>query len=135
MDNNHSSKRLKIAYLAGPYRGTRDQTLKNILQAEVVAKQIWKIGLPVLCPHKNTGMFDGVAPDDLFLMAGLEMLARCDCLILRDSAAHADMQASEGTMAELALAKDLGMPIFEWPSDRGAILRFAVGNKLKGGSR
>ena len=40
------------------------------------------MGYAVICPHKNSGFFDGVVPDKQFLYCGIEILSRCDCAVL-----------------------------------------------------
>ena len=59
---------MKVAYVAGPYRApTPYQTLRNIREAEYIALKLWKMGYAVICPHKNTSLFDGECDDSTWL--------------------------------------------------------------------
>ena len=74
---------MKIAYIAGPYRAdTINGIVQNIRKAEDVAIKYWKKGYAVLCPHKNSSLFDGILPDEKWLKAGLAMLDRCDTVVM-----------------------------------------------------
>ena len=101
-------KRKKIVYIAGPYRGKTIQEVKqNILNAELVAIKYWKIGYTVFCPHKNAALFDGILPYKVWLEGGLEILRRCDIIVMMK-----DWENSEGSDREHKLAKELGKEIF-----------------------
>ena len=66
---------MKIVYVAGPYRGpTESDVVRNIRNAEAVAQRIWQGNHPALCPHKNTALFGGLCPDEVWLKGDLEML-------------------------------------------------------------
>lgn len=68
---------MKLIYLAGPFRATTGWGIEqNVRRAEVVALELWKMGVAVLCPHANTRMFHGEAPDELWLEGTMEMLRR-----------------------------------------------------------
>ena len=74
---------MKIAYIAGPYRSETHHGIElNIREAEAVAIKYWKLGYAVICPHKNTAHFDGLAEDDIWLKGDLEILRRCDVIVL-----------------------------------------------------
>jgi hypothetical protein len=49
----------------------------------------------------------GAAPEEVFMNGGLEMLRRCDLIVLVDG-----WQASEGTAREIEVARSRGLPIF-----------------------
>ena len=100
-----------VAYLAGPYRDPRGAywVRENIRTAERVALQLWQHGLPTLCPHLNTALWDGAGPDDLWLHGDLIMLSRCDLVILGPGWQH-----SPGAQAERAKADQIGIPVIEW---------------------
>ena len=68
---------MKIAYISGPYRAeTTHQVVENIRYAEKIAIKYWKKGYAVICPHKNTALFDGVMPDHVWLDGDLEIIKR-----------------------------------------------------------
>jgi hypothetical protein len=98
----------RIGYIAGPYRGaTRREVVANIKRAEDLARALWKKGHPVICPHLNTSLFDGIAPDGLFLQVDLEILSRCDYVIIID-----DCKLSESAWKEIGLARELRLPVY-----------------------
>jgi hypothetical protein len=102
------SERLPVIYIAGPYRApTPWQILQNIRAAQAVALQVWKLGAVAICPHANTALFDGEAPDDLWLDGDLELLYRCDALLCTE-----DYQRSSGARAEVRKATEWSKPIF-----------------------
>lgn len=97
---------MKVAYLAGPYRAeTPHKTECNIQEAAKHAVALWKEGFAVICPHKNSAQFDGEAPDNVWLAGYLEILKRCDFVVL-----YGDT-VSSGVQAEIDLARKLGMDI------------------------
>ena len=99
---------MKLAYVAGKYRGrTHNEIAQNIHAARSVATRLWELGYAVICPHTNSGFMSGVAAEEVFLEGGLEMLRRCDLLVLVDGWA-----GSEGTAIEIEEAKRIGLPVF-----------------------
>jgi hypothetical protein len=102
------SERLPVIYVAGPYRAATPWRIQqNIRAAQEVALAIWKLGAVALCPHANTALFDGEAPDEIWLQGDLELLRRCDALLAMPS-----VLASKGAMAECKFAKLHNIPIF-----------------------
>jgi hypothetical protein len=100
---------LPVVYIAGPYRApTPWQVLGNVRAAQEVALQVWKLGAVALCPHSNTGLFDGECVDEIWLEGDLELLRRSDALLLTEG-----WQASRGAQREYQLAVELGLPVFE----------------------
>jgi len=98
---------MKIAYIAGPYRAdTINGIVQNIRKAEDVAIKYWKKGYAVLCPHKNSSLFDGILPDDVWLKGNLEMLKRCDIIVMMQG-----WEKSKGAITEHELAYDLGIEV------------------------
>jgi hypothetical protein len=97
-----------IVYVAGPYRRANGRSVRqHIRSAERVAVEVWKRGHYALCPHLNAAFFEGDAGDDLFLTGGLEMLRRCDAVVLCPW--HHE---SSGTREEVRLARELGLPVY-----------------------
>jgi nucleoside 2-deoxyribosyltransferase len=91
--------------------------VRNIRNAEAVAAELWKAGFAVICPHMNTALMGGICPEDVWLNGDLVMLERCDLLVLVPG-----WRASVGTLAEVARANERGIPVYEWPKDRRALL-------------
>ena len=99
---------LKIAYIAGPFRGPTPWDVEcNVRRAEALALEVARLGVFPFCPHANTRFFDGQCTDTLWLEGDKELLGRCDCLVLTG-----DYSRSKGAMAELDLANSLMLPIF-----------------------
>ena len=101
---------MKIAYIAGPYRAkTKLGIICNILKVRKVAMELWRMGYTVVCPHLNSALMDGIVPDEVFLRRGVEILKRCDLLVLLP-----DWEKSKGAMIEREKACGM-MPVFFWP--------------------
>lgn len=99
---------MRMVFVAGPYRASSEWgVFQNIRRAETLALNLWELGLAVLCPHKNTEAFGGAAPDKVWLDGALEMVRRSDAVVCT-----IDWEASEGARGEVALAKQLGIPVF-----------------------
>jgi len=112
---------MKIAYVAGPYRGKSKiklinqlQVMRNIIAARKVAKELWKLGYAVICPHSNTALFDGIVHDQTFLDGDIEILKRCDIIVLIGGWTN-----SRGTIGEYCVARDAGIQAYEWWLYRG----------------
>ncbi len=98
---------MKLAYTAGPYRSdTIHGTVNNIRAAERVAIKYWKSGYAVICPHKNSSLLDGACPDSVWLAGDLEMLSRCDTIIMIPGWEH-----SAGAKKELEAAVGWGKEV------------------------
>jgi hypothetical protein len=97
---------MKVAYIAGPYRGRSRIKIINYLQRQInirraakVAKWAWQHGFAVICPHLNSRNFDGLTTDLIFMLGDQEILNRCDVMILVPG-----WQRSEGTIDEINTA-------------------------------
>lgn len=98
---------MKLIYIAGPYRAdTTEGVRRNIARARKVAEHLWKAhpGNAVLCPHSNSGMMDGVVPDEQFLQGAIEMLKGCDAI-----ATVTGWEKSEGSVEEVYVADEKGI--------------------------
>ncbi len=99
---------MKVVYVAGPFRGPSAWEIEqNIRRAEELALEVWRSGAACLCPHTNTRFFQGAADDEVWLKGDLELLERCDAMILTE-----DWQRSSGARAEFAHAMSKGIQIF-----------------------
>jgi hypothetical protein len=100
---------LPVVYIAGKYRAdTAWQVQGNIRAAQEQALVVWKMGAVALCPHSNTGQFEGECEDSVWLEGDLELLRRCDAVLLLDG-----WRESRGASAEHQAALKLGLPCFE----------------------
>lgn len=111
---------MRVAYIAGPYRDPRGAyyVRQNIRVAEEAALALWRAGFAVICPHMNTALFDGAADDAVWLAGDLEIIKRCDFVVM-----VGDWNRSEGAMAERRMASSLGKGLYtsvreaiEWES-------------------
>jgi hypothetical protein len=98
-----------IIYLSGCYSGNIDE---NILAARKIAIELWERGYTVLTPHLNTIHFekDCKCKYEDYIKGDLELLARCDVLVLMPNWID-----SNGAKEEKEYARSLGMPIYYYP--------------------
>ena len=98
-----------VVYIAGPYRGrTPYQVEKNIARAKKAALKVWKAGHIALCPHMNTANFDGELPDEVWMDGALELMLRCDVVLVLKG-----WDSSKGSRAEVTEAMSRGMLVVE----------------------
>jgi len=96
-----------IVFISGPYRArTIFGRMLNIYRAWRAARDLWRTGHTVICPHANSALMEGAAPDEHFLAGDLEILKRCDALYLM-----LGWWRSEGARMELQKAKEWGKVI------------------------
>jgi len=96
-----------VIYIAGPFRGAHAWAIaQNVHRAECAAYEIFASGHVALCPHTNTRHFDSSLPDQIFIDGTLELMRRCDAVIVLP-----DYKNSQGTLGEIAEAHRLGMPV------------------------
>lgn len=96
-------------YVAGPYRADTESGVNhNIEAARKVAEHLWSLGHFALCPHLNSAFMGGICDDEQFLLGGLDFLKGCDALVLVDGR----WQESYGTLEELRVARDSGIPCY-----------------------
>jgi len=99
---------MQVVYIAGPFRSSNSwQQEQNIRAAEAVALEVWRRGMVALCPHLNTRNFQGAAPDEVWLHGHLELLSRCDAVLLVPG-----WESSEGAKREIEFAAKRGIPVF-----------------------
>ena len=102
---------MKLVFISGPYRADSIYGIvQNIRKAEAVALKYWLGGCAVICPHKNSSLLDGAAPDSVWLEGDLEILGRCDAIVMMRG-----WQNSEGATAELHYATLQGLEIIYDP--------------------
>lgn len=100
---------MKLIYIAGPFRGQIPWDVEqNVRRAEALALSVWCLGAAALCPHTNTRFFDKAGDDAVFLEGTMEMLRRCNAMLL----VQPDWHKSSGTKAEIAEALRLHIPVF-----------------------
>ena len=80
---------------------------QNIRRAETLALEVWRAGMACICPHTNTRFYQGAAPDAVWLNGDLELVRRCDAVLLTP-----DWARSVGATAEKAFAETHHIPTF-----------------------
>jgi len=99
---------MRVVYIAGPYRANNAWDIEqNIRRAEHAALMVWAAGMVALCPHTETRFFQGYLPDAVWLAGDLELLSRCDAVLLLPG-----WERSLGTQAEHKFARAKGIPCF-----------------------
>lgn len=98
-----------VVYVAGPFRGRSAWEIEcNIREAEALSLECWRRGFPTICPHANTRFIHEALPDEAYLRGDLEILLRCDALLLTPR-----WMLSAGARAERKFAEENGIPVFE----------------------
>jgi nucleoside 2-deoxyribosyltransferase len=109
----HERRSHLVVYIAGPFRGASDWARhQHIERAQALAFEVWAAGCVALCPHNNTRHFDGALPHQIWLAGDLELLHRCDAVLLVEGWEH-----SMGARAERDQAAAWGIPVFETLAD------------------
>ncbi len=99
---------MKVVYIAGAYRGDGkpDTIYENIQIVRKYAKKYWRLGYAVFCPHMNSAFMDGACSDETFLEGSIEILKRCDVIVMLPN-----WEQSAGSVDEFNLANDVGLQI------------------------
>lgn len=100
-----------LIYVAGPIRPKNGQTIEgNIQRAKEIAYSLWSDGFAVICPHSNTDLTQETDWAMPWLNGDLEMVARCDAVVVCPG-----WETSEGTKIEIGFAESRGIPVSYWP--------------------
>ncbi|MBA4420283.1 MAG: hypothetical protein C0391_03975 [Anaerolinea sp.] len=104
-----------LIYLAGPIRPYNNRTMReNVDAAKEIALELWQKGFAVICPHANTDLptelADKLCNEKIWLDGDLEMLGRCDALVVLPG-----WEWSKGTQGEIEFAKAKWIPVFYYP--------------------
>jgi hypothetical protein len=100
---------MKVVYVAGKYRGAnRWEVEDNVHAAEHVGIEVARLGAMPLIPQANTRNFDGTLDDDFWLNGTLELMERCDAVMLVKN-----WRESAGARAEVARAEYIDLPVFD----------------------
>lgn len=112
---------MKIAYVAGPYRSKKGvrQVIIHIRNAEEVALELWQIGYAVVCPHKNSELFESVIDEDVIMEGEVVIMKRCDLVVLMEG-----WENSVGSCNERKIAIEHRIPVFYWPCDARKLINF-----------
>lgn len=102
---------MKLAYVAGPYRGCTPEAVDlHIQSATQVGKLVAEKGYYPVIPHLNTRHFERLCTlhDEFYLTGTLELMRRCDLVVL-----CAGWRGSSGALAEVAEAQRIGMRVVD----------------------
>ena len=103
-----------LIYVAGKYRAaTREAVAANIEAARQLGIEAARLGWYPVIPHCNTAHMELATPqhgDQFWLQGTLELMRRCDALVLVPG-----WETSEGTQGEIAEADRLQIPIYRSP--------------------
>jgi nucleoside 2-deoxyribosyltransferase len=98
-------------YVAGPYRSASKEGIDlNIQAARHVGLLCCRKGWAAVIPHANYATLDHCAPDlgdQFWLDATLELLKRCDAVVLCPG-----WERSSGTRDEITEAQMRGIPVY-----------------------
>lgn len=101
-------KPLPLIYIAGRFRGaTPYDVRKNVEAARDVGLAVAHAGGYPIIPHTMTADFDKLLTDQFWLDGTMELLCRCDAIIMVPG-----WPTSVGATAELTEAKALNLPVF-----------------------
>lgn len=99
---------MRLVYIAGAYRNPLPSVIEqNIRAAEALAIKVHEAGMFAVATHPMTRYMDGFTSDEHMLAGTLELMRRCDAVLL----VH-NWRDSEGSLAEVAEAQRLGIPVF-----------------------
>jgi hypothetical protein len=99
---------MRLIYIAGPYRG---DVVGNIRRATGVAERVARAGDYPVTPHLlSPPHFESIQGDEFWLSATMELMRRCDEVLLMRG-----WDLSRGAIAEHAEANRLGMKV--WRED------------------
>ena len=90
---------------------------QNIRAGEVLALEVRRLGAAALYPHTNARFFQGAAVDTVRLEGDLEMLRRCDAVVMAPRWERAPRAQAEGVEAGR-----VGLPVFSTLSEVAAFV-------------
>lgn len=100
---------MRVVYVAARFTAPDGWTqAKYIRSAEVVGMAVAEAGAMPLMPTSNTRSYAGTLDEKFWYAGTLELLRRCDAMILTPG-----WNGSRGVAAEIAEARLFGIPVFE----------------------
>ncbi len=102
-----------LVYVAGPYTAdTACQRAENIRAAQFVGAQIIAADVYPIVPHEMGQMFADHQPPEYWYRATLELMLRCDVVVLTPR-----WRDSKGARIEHDRARLRGIPVVEGPTE------------------
>ena len=99
---------MKLVYVAGPYRASDSWEVEhNVRDAENVGFMIAQFGAVPVIPHTMYRFWNGTLTDEFWLEATLDIMRRCDAVVMA-----CDWEFSSGAKAEKQEAERLKIPVF-----------------------
>jgi hypothetical protein len=99
---------VKLVYIAGPFRAADAWEVHcNVHRAELASREIAGMGAMPVAPHSIGAHMDGTETAEFWLSGTLELMRRCDAVLVLSGYEH-----SAGTLGEIQEAKRLGLPLF-----------------------
>jgi len=100
---------MKLVYVAGPFTGPNTWAVEqNVRRAEELGLIVAQCGAMPLIPHTNTRFFHGLLTPEFWYEGTLEVLRRCDSIILTTS-----WETSRGAREEHREAEAKGLRIWK----------------------
>ncbi len=113
-----SGRRLPLIYIAGPFRGpTPLDVRRNVERARDLGLLVTQAGAYPVIPHTMTAEFDKQGEDQFWLDGTMEMLRRCDAIVLTE-----DWERSTGARTEFTWSMENDMP---------SLVYFDIGPRLR----
>ncbi len=99
----------KVVYVSGAISApTAWKVEQNVRRAEELSLEAWKTRrIAPICPHAMCRFYDGELPHEVWLAGDLEVISRCDAVLVVPGS-----EDSRGTRAEVAFASSAGVPVF-----------------------
>lgn len=102
---------MKLVFICAPFRaGTALGIARNVAAAQEIALEVWKMGAAAYCPHLNTANFHRSLPDEVFLDGHIEVLKRCDAILI---VPDGNMSCTEGMRGEMRAAAEARVRAFD----------------------
>ncbi len=102
-----------LVFLTGPFQ---EEVANNIVKTTVASKNLWEAGYVVISPYLNSGVHYNYIDKHLFEL-GYQFLLR-ECANSIEILLMEGWQQSKRTLAELVIARNYNIPIFEYEEIR-----------------
>lgn len=100
---------MKLVYIAGAFRAPTPWLVEqNIRLAEDYMMRVWKMGAVGVCPHTMCRFSDKELPDALVLQGTVDLLKRCDAVLMVEE----NWKMSSGAINERLVALAAKIPVF-----------------------